>query len=82
MLNFDLSETKAGEELIEIGREEGREGMTEMLLMNVKVRFGTISSEVENQIKSIKDIEKIRELFTKSFSCNNEEQFLKLFDTI
>jgi len=64
---------------IEKGREEGREGMTEMLLMNIRFRFGKVSSEIENQIKSIKDTEKIRDLFTKSFSCNNEEQFLKLF---
>jgi len=79
MFDFDLSETKAGEELIEIGREEGREeGMMELLLMNVKFRFGNISPDVENTIKSIKNTDLIRELFTKSFSCKNVEQFIKL----
>ena len=53
--------------------------MTEMLLMNVKFRFGNISPEVEDKINSVKNIDTIRELFTKSFSCDNEKQFLKMF---
>jgi len=69
MFDFDLSETKAGEELIEIGvekgreegREEGREGMKEMLLMNARFRLGKVSSELKNKINSITDLDKIRE---------------------
>ena len=52
--------------------------MMELLLMNVKFRFGNISPEVENTIKSIKNTDVIRDLFTKSFSCKNVEQFIKV----
>jgi len=67
------------EEGIEIGREEGREEgrevITEMLLMNIRFRFGNISLDTEQKVKAMKDHERIRELFTQSFSCDNEEQF-------
>jgi len=41
MLNFDLSDTKAGEELIDIGRQEGRqEGRQDLLYSQLCNRFG------------------------------------------
>jgi len=49
-----------------------------MLLMNIRIRFDSISSEIMNKIQKIKDIEKIRYLFSESFSCNNEKQFIQL----
>jgi len=65
---------------IEKGIEKGRIGMTEMLLMNIKFRFGFISTEIEEKINSIKNMDKIRELYTQSFSCENETQFNQLLD--
>jgi len=66
------------EEGREEGLEEGKNNMKEMLLMNTKVRFGNISSEIKNKIKELNDIKQIRELFTQSFSCDNEEEFCQL----
>jgi hypothetical protein len=41
MLNFDLSDTKAGEELMDIGRQEGRkEGQQEIIYSLLCNRFG------------------------------------------
>ncbi|KPA11085.1 hypothetical protein MHK_008698 [Candidatus Magnetomorum sp. HK-1] len=62
-----------------IGRKEGeREGMIEMLLLNLKTRFGNISSETEKKIQSIEGIDQIKELFTKSFTCTDESMFSSL----
>jgi hypothetical protein len=42
MLNFDLSDTRAGEELIDMGRVEGRlEGRQELLYTQLFNRFGS-----------------------------------------
>jgi len=41
-----------------------KQSMTEMLLMNIKFRFGFISTEIEEKINSIKNMDKIRELYT------------------
>ena len=54
--------------------------MKEMLLINVKVRFGTNPLDLENKITSITNTQHISELFPKSFSCNNEEQLMKLLN--
>ncbi|KPA10416.1 hypothetical protein MHK_009376 [Candidatus Magnetomorum sp. HK-1] len=49
-----------------------------MLLLNLKTRFGNISLETEKKIKSIAEIDQIKAIFTQSFSCNDEKQFLSL----
>ena len=80
---MDEALEKGKEEGKEEGREEvkeeGREeAMLEMLQMNINLRFGKISELLQDKIKSIKDNDKIKDLFVKSFSCENEDQFLKM----
>ncbi|KPA10479.1 hypothetical protein MHK_009331 [Candidatus Magnetomorum sp. HK-1] len=48
MLNFDLSETRAGKELIGLGQ---REGQKHFLIMTLKDRFGKLSERIELEIK-------------------------------
>ena len=61
MLNFDLSETKAGEELIDIGRQEGRreghqEGRQELLYTQLLNRFGNRLPVKKENLFAIDDI--------------------------
>jgi len=48
MLNFDLSSTRAGIELIGIGEKRGKkEGQRHFLIMTLKDRFGKLSKQFE-----------------------------------
>jgi predicted transposase YdaD len=56
MLNFDLSATRAGTELIGIGERKGekkgeRKGQKNFLIMALKDRFGKLSKQFEIEIR-------------------------------
>jgi len=52
MLNFDLSATRAGTELIGIGEKKGeRKGQKNFLIMALKDRFGKLSKQFEVEIR-------------------------------
>ncbi|KPA09748.1 hypothetical protein MHK_010048 [Candidatus Magnetomorum sp. HK-1] len=86
-----LINTVRDNDMIQTARDEGmeeglkkglkngeKEGMIEMLLLNVRTRFGSISPETEKRIRSIAEIDQIKAIFTQSFSCSDEKQFLSL----
>jgi len=51
--------------------------MREMLALNLKNRFGDVSYDVSNAINSIKDVDYLKSLFSKSFSYDNLDHFKK-----
>ena len=58
MLNFDLMDTVAGQQIYEMGREkglnEGYLGATQEVLIGIlKKRFGVVPSEIISQIRAI-----------------------------
>ncbi|KPA16696.1 hypothetical protein MHK_003086, partial [Candidatus Magnetomorum sp. HK-1] len=86
MLDFDILDTVAGKQVydeglekgLEKGREEGRlNNMREMLALNLKNRFGDVSSDFINALNAIKDFDYLKALFSKSFSYDNFDHFKK-----
>jgi len=73
MLNFDLSDTKAGEELMDIGRQEGRkEGQKEILYSLIRNRFGASTPFPKEELFSA-DINVINGLAQSLFDFKTAE---------
>ena len=85
MLDFDILDTVAGKQVydeglekgLEKGREEGLNNMREMLALNLKNRFGGVSSDITNALNAIKDFDYLKTLFSESFSYDNFDHFKK-----
>ena len=73
---------KGREEGMEKGREEGLINMRDMLALNLKNRFGNVSSEIMNSLHAIKDFDYLKELFSASFSYDNVDLFKKRLATV
>jgi hypothetical protein len=86
MLDFDILDTVAGRQVYDEGLEKGRtEGLTnmrEMLALNLTNRFGELSYDVTAAINSIKDVDYLKALFSKSFSYDNIDHFKKNLVTV
>lgn len=90
MLDFDILDTVAGRQVydeglekgMEKGREEGLINMRDMLALNLKNRFGNVSSEIMNSLHAIKDFDYLKELFSASFSYDNVDLFKKRLATV
>jgi predicted transposase YdaD len=90
MLDFDILDTVAGRQVyneglekgLEKGRTEGLSNMREMLELNLKNRFGKLSYDVTAAINSIKDVDYLKALFSKSFSYDNIDHFKKNLVTV
>ena len=75
MLNFDLSDTKAGEELMDIGRQEGRkEGQQEIIYSLLCNRFGEMLPVQKETIFST-DMSIINRLTQSLFDFKTVEDF-------
>jgi hypothetical protein len=72
MLNFDLSDTRAGEELMDIGRKEGQQELLYSLLCN---RFGD-KLPVQKEIIFSADIDIIHRLIDSLFDFKTVEDFV------
>ncbi|KPA16825.1 hypothetical protein MHK_003011 [Candidatus Magnetomorum sp. HK-1] len=85
MLDFDILDTVAGRQVYDEGLEKGREeglekglnNMREMLVLNLKNRFGEVSSDIINALNAIKDFDYLKSLFSESFSYDNFDNFKK-----
>jgi len=78
--DIDMIQT-ARDEGLEKGLKDGEiKGMIQMLLLNLKTRFGQLSENIEKQIYSISDTDTITELFKLSCTCIDENQFLSMLN--
>jgi hypothetical protein len=78
---------KGRDEGLKEGRDEGlKEGrlinMREMLALNLKNRFGNVSSDVMQSLSSIKDFEFLKTLFSESYSYDNYDLIKKRLSTV
>ena len=65
MLKDILRETPAFQQILEEGREEGRESLRQKLLDLVQVRYDELSSLAQQQLPLIQQIEVLEDLFLK-----------------
>ena len=81
MLNFDLMETVAGQQIYDMGRDEGLDegylGAQKMLIGILKERFGVIPSEIMAQIRAIKQWEMLENLPIQALRCPDVASFKK-----
>jgi len=56
--------------------------MREMLALNLKNRFGNVSSDVMQSLSAIKDFEFLKILFSESYSYDNYDHLKKRLATV
>lgn len=79
MLDFDLAETKAGQEIFQEGIDKGLlQEAHQMVLDGIDARFGVIPDDIVMAVKAIKDREMLHALHRKIFNCDNLETFRSL----
>jgi hypothetical protein len=75
MLNFDLMDTVAGQQLHDMGLiEDARE----MVLDALDVRFGIIPTDIIEQIRNISKREWLKSLHRQAILCSNLESFKEM----
>ncbi len=67
-----LEQTVAGQELIELGRQEAKR---EDILQLLAARFGPVSPAVEAQINTVSQIALLKQLFSDALTFISMEQF-------
>jgi len=79
MLNFDLMDTVAGQQLHDMGHQKGLiEEAREMLLDVLDVRFGIIPTDIIEQIRHISKREWLKSLHRQAILCSNLESFKEM----
>ncbi|MDM8560499.1 DUF2887 domain-containing protein [Candidatus Parabeggiatoa sp. HSG14] len=81
MLNFDLMDTVAGQQIYDMGHEKGVDegylGAQEMLIGILKERFGVVPSEIMAQIRAIKQWDVLKNLPIQALRCPDVGSFKK-----
>lgn len=81
MLNFDLMETKAGQEVYEEGREEGMlKDAREMVVDALEEHFGIVPIVIADKIHALGRRELLKSLHKQAMRCKNIEEFLSLLE--
>jgi hypothetical protein len=75
MLNFDLMDTVAGQQLHDMGLIENAR---EMVLDALDVRFGIIPTDIIKQIRHISKREWLKSLHRQAILCSNMESFKEM----
>ena len=71
-----LEETVAGQELIQLGRDEGRQEIHQKNIMQLLVaRFGPVSPSIQARINVISEIVVLDQLFSDALTFTSLEQF-------
>lgn len=71
-----LEQTVAGQELIQLGQNQGaRKTKRESILQLLNARFGPVSSSVEAQLESIKDMAVLNRLFSDALTFVSLDEF-------
>jgi hypothetical protein len=75
MLNFDLMDTVAGQQVYEMGLiEEARE----MVLEALKEKFGIVPSDMIQQIRAISLRDHLKQLLRQAIRCSDLESFKEM----
>jgi len=82
MLNFDLMDTVAGQQIYDMGREKGVDegylgASQEMLIGILTERFGVVPSEIMAHIRAIKQWEVLKNLPIQALRCPYVTSFKK-----
>jgi hypothetical protein len=84
MLNFNLADTQAGQDLIQMGEKKGEEqgvkkgeinNAREMLLEALEVKFGIVSENIVEQIKQLENLRILKSLHRMAIQINDIETF-------
>ena len=80
MLNFDLMDTVAGQQLHDIGLQKGLqkgiiESAREDILEILEERFGIVSNDIIKQIQTISIRKSLKQLLRQAIRCPNIEEF-------
>ena len=75
MLNFDLMDSVAGQQLHDMGLIEGAR---EMVVDALDVRFGIIPTDIIEQIRNISKREWLKSLHRQAILCSNLESFKEI----
>ena len=79
MLNFDLMETVAGQQLHDMGHQKGLlEDAQEMVLEALNERFGIVPNEMIQQIRSISLREHLKPLMRQAIRCPDIDSFKEM----
>jgi hypothetical protein len=79
MLNFDLMDTVAGQQLHEMGHQKGLiEDAREMLLEVLEERFGIVPNDMTKQIQTVSLRDNLKQLHRQAIRCPNIEGFEKM----
>jgi hypothetical protein len=81
MLNFDLAETKAGQDILQMGREEGvlktsREAVIEIL----EARFEVVPRSIAEIINGVDDLSILKMLHKKSATVESLDDFRRVLE--
>ncbi|MBF0526256.1 MAG: hypothetical protein HQK56_14310 [Deltaproteobacteria bacterium] len=72
-LNFDLADTAAGQDLINLGvLLKGREVVIEIL----EIRFGQVPSEVSDAINELVDLSRLKTLHRQALLIKSIDEFV------
>jgi hypothetical protein len=72
MLNFDLSKTRAGKELIGIGMEKG---MKKMLLLAFEQKWGPVPGHIDEAVRRISADDILRDMFGTLLQSGTQQEF-------
>ena len=76
MLNFDLMETVAGQQLHDMGHEKGLlESVREDVLEILEERFGIVPNDMNQQIRTISQREYLKQLHKQAIRCPDLDHF-------
>jgi len=76
MLNFDLMETVAGQQLHDMGHEKGLlESVREDVLEILEERFGIVPNDMNQQIRAISQREYLKQLLKQAIRCPDLDRF-------
>ena len=79
MLNFDLMETVAGQQLHEIGHQKGLlEEAQEMVIEALNERFGIVANDMIQQIRSISLRDHLKPLHRQAIRCPDIDSFKEM----
>ncbi len=79
MLNFDLMDTVAGQQVYDMGVQKGLiETIQEDVLEVLNERFGIVSSDMIQQIRTISLQEHLKQLLRQAIRCSDLESFKEM----
>ncbi len=87
MLNFDLADTVAGQQIFEEGIEKGIEegiekGIRDMVIEALTERFVAVPSGIRDEVYSVAQHEALKELLRYAIRSSDIEEFRKILSKV